>query len=363
VPPKIGVLKEHLINELNSALGFNLARVKCLALLIASLLRHRTVNLAILATENLSGATNESCYRRFQNFFLRFALPLDLVGGLILSKLPRPSDGWVLSMDRTNWKYGSRHINILTVGVVINRIAIPIAWKVLPQTTKRGNSNTSQRIDILKKVLRLLAPEEIRVLTMDREFGGKQWLRWLDARDVGYIVRVKSNTQVSGRAARLHPATGRRAVAKRVLVWGLPVFFANKRITARGRRDEYLHVISNRFSGREALALYRLRWGIEQLFSHLKKRGFNFESTHMTDGSKLERLFAVVSVAFLYSYAWGCQLRKSRKETKATRRKSLFRLGLEGLLRLFGNPHLKTSERTEFLDWLKSPVFTAIFVV
>ena len=65
-----------------------------------------------------------------------------------------------------------------------------------------------------------------------------------------------------------------------------------------------LYLVSNRFSGREALALYRQRWGIEQLFSHLKKRGFDLEVTHMTDADKLEKLFAIVTLAFLFSYAW-----------------------------------------------------------
>lgn len=359
------MLKAHLINELNSALDLNLARLKCLALLISSLLRHRTVNLTILATENLSGAKNESCYRRFQNFFLRCSLCLPSVGRLILRKLPRPAQGWTLSMDRTNWKYGKRHINILTVGVVINRIAIPIVWKVLPQSTKRGNSNTTQRIKMLTKVLGLMRAEEIRVLTMDREFGGARWLRWLDDQGIGFIVRIKRNTLVNGRAASLHGPTrkaGKRSAA-RMTVWGLHLFFANKPITGNNRRDGHLHVVSNRFSGREALAIYRLRWGIEQLFSHLKKRGFDLEATHMTDGIKLEKLFAVVTLAFLYSFAWGCHLRASRKPTKAMQRKSIFRQGLESLLRLFGNPHLKDHERREFIDWLKHPVFTSIFVV
>jgi hypothetical protein len=44
--------------------------------------------------------------------------------------------------------------------------------------------------------------------------------------------------------------------------------------------------------------LYRLRWGIEQLFSHLKKRGFDLEATHMREARKLEKLFALVTLAF-----------------------------------------------------------------
>ena len=37
---------------------------------------------------------------------------------------------------------------------------------------------------------------------MDREFGGKRWLQWLDNQDVGYIVRIKSNLLIEGKHAR-----------------------------------------------------------------------------------------------------------------------------------------------------------------
>ena len=357
------MLNDHLLLELSS-LNLNLARLKCLTLLLSSMLRQRTVNLTILATENLTGAKNESCYRRFQNFFLHAALCLTSVGRLILTKIPKPQQGWVLSMDRTNWKYGKRHINILTVGVVVNKIAIPIVWKVLPQTTKRGNSNTSHRITVLNKVLRLMKPQDIYVLVMDREFGGQKWLECLDQKGVGYAVRVKTNTIIGERHAHQHRSTrNKKGGHPRHVVWGLDVFFSCKAISCKGRRDERLHVISNRFSGKEMLELYQLRWGIELLFSHLKKRGFHLESTHMSEGKKLEKLFALVSLAFLFSFAWGCELRSTRKITQAMKRKSIFRQGLEDILRLLNNPHLADKERRAFIDWLKSPSWAKIFVV
>jgi hypothetical protein len=357
------VLHQPLLKKLDSFLDLNLARLKCLSLLISAVLRHRTVNLSILSTENLSGAKNESCYRRFQNFFLKCALPQSSVGRLILSKIPKPAKGWVLSMDRTNWKYGKRHINILTIGIVVNKVAIPIVWTVLPQTTKRGNSNSQQRIKLFARLLKLMEAKDIFALTMDREFGGEKWLKWLDQKKVGYVVRIKKNILVNGKSAHEHPVTrkGKNKTVRSIM--GLKVFFANKVIQSKGRRDSHLYVISNRFHGREALALYRMRWGIEQLFSHLKKRGFDLEITHMTNAAKLEKLFAVVSLAFLFSFAWGCQLRKIRKSTAPMKRKSIFRIGLEGILRLLNNPHLKEAERREFSDWLTSPIFSSIFIV
>ena len=83
----------------------------------------------------------------------------------------------------------------------------------------------------------------------------------------------------------------------------------------------------------------------------------------MTDAAKLEKLFALVSLAFLFSYAWGCQLQSVRKATQAMKRKSLFRQGLEDILRLLNNPHHKPEELEAFSYWLKSPFDPSIFVV
>ena len=188
------MLNTKLAEDFFSVLPWNAARIKCLTTLIISLLRNRTVNLVILATEGDSSAKNESRYRRFQNFFLLFAMPLDEVGKFILSKIPKPAKGWTIAMDRTNWKFGKMHINILTVGVVVNKIAMPIAWMALPQKTKRGNSNAKQRIKLFKKVLSMIDAKDIFVLTMDREFNGREWLKWLDDNGVKYVLIPFSKT-------------------------------------------------------------------------------------------------------------------------------------------------------------------------
>ncbi|MGK0187805.1 MAG: hypothetical protein ACI9R3_003596, partial [Verrucomicrobiales bacterium] len=100
-----------------------------------------------------------------------------------------------------------------------------------------------------------------------------------------------------------------------------------------------------------------------QLFSHLKKRGFDLEATHMSEAAKLEKLFALVTLAFLFSFAWGCHLRATKKVTKALKRKSLFRQGLEDILRLLSNSHLPAQEFRDFIRWLNQPIFSSIFIV
>ena len=225
------------------------------------MLRNRTVNLVKLSAEASGGTTAESVYRRFQNFFLRFAMPLEDIGKLVLSKLPKPADGWVLSMDRTNWKYGKLHINILAVALVVNKVAVPVVWMMLPQSTKRGNSNTKHRIRLMERLLRILPAQDIRALTMDREFAGREWLLWLDSQGVKYVARIRGNSIVDG-----SPASARRRVdmlrsSHAKPVWGLALFFAGCRITGANTRDEFLYVVSNFYHGKDATALYKQRWG------------------------------------------------------------------------------------------------------
>lgn len=151
------------------ALPWKNARLECLGYLIVAMLRHRTVNLVKLFAEASGGLLAESLYRRFQNFFLRFAMPFDDIARLVVTKLPRQEGGWVLSMDRTNWKYGRTHINLLVVAVVVGKVAVPVVWCALPRATKRGNSKTAHRIELMKRLLCVIPASEVRALTMDRE--------------------------------------------------------------------------------------------------------------------------------------------------------------------------------------------------
>jgi len=77
-------------------------------------------------------------------------------------------------MDRTNWKLGILHINILTLGIAYKGIAFPLIWLVLP---KQGNSNTNERIQLIERFIRIFGSDKIGCLTGDREFIGGEWFR------------------------------------------------------------------------------------------------------------------------------------------------------------------------------------------
>ena len=86
---------------------------------------------------------------------------------------------------------------------------------------------------------------------------------------------------------------------------------------------------------------YYKRWSIETLFVCLKSRGFDLESTHMTDLDRMDKLMGLLALAFtgcLMTGHWHYGEAKQLPLNKHLRpAKSLFRLGLDMLRRVLKN--------------------------
>ena len=99
----------------------------------------------------------------------------------------------VLALDRTNWKLGSRDVNILVLAIVTQRFRVPLMWSLLDHG---GNSSTGQRIALMRRYLRLFEVSSIDALLADREFVGARWLEFLNENNVPFVVRLRENLQV-----------------------------------------------------------------------------------------------------------------------------------------------------------------------
>jgi len=82
-------------------------------LFLLALLKVKTVNLSELCLGFGGKALPESSYKRLQRFFRAFGLDYPQLAHLVVSWMQIPSD-WVLSLDRTTWKFGTHWYNILT---------------------------------------------------------------------------------------------------------------------------------------------------------------------------------------------------------------------------------------------------------
>lgn len=180
--------------------SMNLARIKLMALLLHALCVVQTVSPHKLADAMPTAVDKDSNLRRLQRFFARYVLDLDIIARMIFSLLPVKTE-FVLSMDRTNWKFGDFNINILMLGITYKGIAFQLILSLLP---KRGNSNQEERKKIMERFIRLFGPDCIDCLVADSEFIGKEWIGWLNSRRIRYYIPIRQNFWI------VKPSTGER---------------------------------------------------------------------------------------------------------------------------------------------------------
>ncbi|NJM77047.1 MAG: hypothetical protein HC852_16245 [Acaryochloridaceae cyanobacterium RU_4_10] len=157
-----------LRNALRPHLSWHGARLTFLATFLIAVLRVKTINFAELATAFSGKAQTHSHYKRLQRFFRDFEMDYAEIAQTVVSLMGIP-EPWVLSLERTEWKFGDCIFNILMLGIVHEGVAFPIAWTFL---NKRGNSNSHERVEILTS----LKPQEIRLkpIAYNRWIGGGQ---------------------------------------------------------------------------------------------------------------------------------------------------------------------------------------------
>jgi Transposase DDE domain len=316
-------------------LGWNQARIKCLAAFLVAILTVQSVNLVKIANVFPTEATKGSAYKRLQRFLKDFSPNLDILAYFLagLCKIPAP---WSLSMDRTNWKLGKRHLNILMLSIVAPGITFPLMWIVLEKQGKgkAGNSNTTERIKLLERFIKIFGSQNCRNLFADREFAGRDFLKWLEDNNIQYCIRLKSNIGITNNKNKVLHACEyfKNSVGLENVLGYRKVFGKSRFVTGTRLADgDYLIVVSPL---KVDLEEYALRWGIETMFGSFKTRGFNLEATHVTDVDRLSNLIALMAIAYTWAGAFGSwvsiqvKLRCLKHERAPI---CLFRLGLDAL--------------------------------
>ena len=305
-------------------------RVEFISRFLIALLKVRSVNLAQIATALNGLAKLESNARRVKRF-LNTDFAQDLIARFVLSFIT--DEKIVLTMDRTNWQFGSVHINFLVIGIAHNGIALPVAWVNLE---KAGNSNAAERKTILERVLKVIPASRIQGFAADREFIGEAWFKTLLENGVNPVIRIKSDTVLQQRT-RAAPAwvwfnTLKQGEVKelgKARVMGIRVFVIGT-LTEEG---EYLLLVTIKRPSR-ALSIYAQRWNIETLFAALKTRGFNLEETRMVHKERSERLFALLVIALVWAVRVGefvSSLARIPIKKNGSPPRSVFRVGLDTL--------------------------------
>jgi hypothetical protein len=323
-----------LSKELNQTFNWNKARMDCFVGMLIALLKLRSINLTELAIALPSTAQKESRYRRIQRFICGHFLDFDKVALFIMQLFQFLDSDFYLTLDRTNWKWGEKNINILMLAVVYKGVAIPIYWVLL---NKKGNSSTRERIALMKRFIRQFGQQHIISLLADREFIGGDWLKWLKSEGIGFVIRIKKDALVpnsQGKGVQVQKLfwflkPGEQWVIKdKRKMTGVDVYLSGLRLA-----DGELLIVATDLPGDNAIETYAARWQIETLFACLKRRGFNIEDTHVTNRLRIKRLLVVAVVAFCWAHRSGEWLHENVKPIKVKTHqrlaRSIFRAGLD----------------------------------
>jgi hypothetical protein len=311
----------------------NRARVKLIAHFVCALCKVRTVCFGKLANAFDHTASADSSLRRIQRFIAGFALDGDLVARLVFALLPQ-REGIILTIDRTNWKFGQTDINIFMLGVAYKGVAFPLLFAMLD---KRGNSNSAERIALVERFVRLFGKGCIECLVADREFVGGKWMAYLNDSGIRYHIRIRNNFKVwqpskNRETKAFHLFNGLkigqyRHYHKIVSINGQLCYLSG----CRPQKGDFLIIVSfNR--PQEAQGDYAERWQIEMCSKAMKSSGFDIEGTHLTDLARLEKLVLLIMVAFVWCYKVGIYLhgiRPIKVKKHGRKAKSIFRYGLD----------------------------------
>jgi hypothetical protein len=340
----------NLIDNLSKLFGneMNLARVKFIALFIIALCKVQSVCFEKLSTGFDSKADKMSSLRRIQRFMALYALETDLIPKLVFGLLPHKPP-YTLSMDRTNWKFGSTDINFLVLAITYQGVAFPLLYKLMP---KQGNSNTKERIAIMENYIRLFCKNTIKQLVADREFVGESWMKFLNDNRIDYHIRVRENFWM------VNPRNGKEIkvswlfndlkmneikVLHKIYYINNQLCYLSGSKTKNKEGKPELQILISFSKPQNALQAYKDRWQIESMFKALKSSGFNLEQTHLTEISRIEKLFALVMVAFIWAYLVGIYIHENVKQIRLLNNgynaKSLFKYGLEYIATTLLNAH------------------------
>lgn len=329
-------LRAALMATLSGQFSLSKSRLETLASLLIAMVSNRTVNLTHAACHLPGEAVHASRYRRLQRFFQHVRLDQDAVAQLVMGmlNLNRPVP---LALDRTNWRIGSTNINILVLAVVTRRFRVPLMWTLLAH---QGNSDTGQRIALMKRYLALFGAASIQWLLADREFVGARWMDFLNENNIPFAIRVKESLSIvldGGKTVSLATLLRHRRARRlihcfegRLAETATPVRVAIKQL----KTDEWLIVMTNRGDAAAALNAYRKRWRIECLFGDAKTRGLNLEDTRLTHPGKLATLLGILALAIGWAYRCATQAMGRRaiaRKTHGRREKSWFRVGFDAL--------------------------------
>ena len=208
---------------------------------------------------------------------------------------------------------------------------------------KRGNSNQEERKLLILRYIYLFGLQSIDCIIADREFIGQEWFRFLINNPIKFYLRIRENLTVFHKDRELRvswlfnnlPLNTIRHIEKPIFIGEHWVYLTGMKIINKKGNIEFVIVATCKYDP-QTMQVYAKRWTIECFFKAIKTAGFNLEDTHLKDQKRLEKLLAVIAIAFVWVYLIG-EYENQQKPIPilAHQRRAfcIFRYGLDHLIK------------------------------
>ena len=225
---------------------------------------------------------------------------------------------------------------VLFVAVAYRGRALPLAWRMLPAP---GCSEFAEQKALLGEVFAQVPPSVTVTLLADREYGSLEMTRWCLAHGWHFCLRLKKNrwfVQADGQKkqiASLPLAPGGRLFVADI---GLPSLPEPRLSLCCGwsrdnKDDEPWYILSDLPADHRVLALYHVRFHIEEMFRDFKEFGVRLETTHLRDSERVSRLLLCVCLVHVWLMNAGVWVSKRglrrQIDCHTKRQRSYFQIG------------------------------------
>jgi len=238
-----------------------------------------------------------------------------------------------IQIDRVQIK---RRQNVLMMSVHYRKRAVPLAWMCLPYG--HGQSHFRHWRTLMDYLETLLEAGQGVVILADREFGSVDRLRYVAKKGWFYAVRLKGNVWFYDpgwkqpfewlKLTAIAPAVGHRYALTDIKITKADLFKTHIACAWALGSDEPWFIATNLPQPLHALKEYGRRFGCEELFSDLKKRGFNWEDSMIRDSQRFSHLLLALALLVVFLLTLGRQLRLSHLDLEITSRSHRRRLSL-----------------------------------
>lgn len=207
---------------------------------------------------------------------------------------------------------------IVWVGVVYRGRTVPVAWRIVVQSSSTVRLWTIQRV--LRQAARVMPTGVAVVLLADRGFADGKLMKYLKE-NLGWHFRIRIKRsfqfQLAGQwrkvsSVLLQPGqayfTPAVSIGKTKPYPNVYLAFAHDKLS-----DEDWVIVSDEPTNLQTFAQYRLRFCVEESFLDLKSNGFNLEATRLQDKFALSQLCGVIALTMLFLVLQGVQVVASGK--------------------------------------------------